>query len=85
MIARQNLILGVMELREKLVGLFLGHGAEGKETHLCRVVKRHNTLFVGSLRAKFNKQYMWVICCRKGNIHDIMRETAVPKCFGIIR
>ena len=32
-IARQNLVLGVLELREINFTLFLGHGAEGKETH----------------------------------------------------
>ena len=32
-------IWGVMELRETKVRLFSGHGAEGKETHLCWVVR----------------------------------------------
>ena len=44
-------------------------------------MKRHNTHIVDALRAKFNKPCTWVICCQKGNIHDIMSETAVPKYF----
>ena len=47
-------------------------------------VKRDNTHFVGALRAKFNKPCIGAICCQRRNIHDIMRETAVPKYFGVI-
>jgi len=47
-------------------------------------VKRDNTHFVGSLRAKFNKPCIGAICCQRRNIHDIMRGTAVPKYFGAI-
>ena len=39
-IARQNLVLGnTMELRVTYFTLSSGHGAEGKQTHLCWVVR----------------------------------------------
>ena len=47
-------------------------------------VKRNSTHFVGALRAKFNRPCIGAICCQRRNIHDIMRETAVPKYFGVI-